>query len=177
MATLLKLFVVLGAALTGIGLGTTQVIFELHKIADRRVMLTLFHNGASENGVDVMLPLNLCSGGSSDQQHEQLVMWAAQAIGEPSETCSYFKLFDETGGLVQNCDDVVSLTSRMSSARLSLYVVPIGKWFVFPTVELGRSVPITRVHSPRGVDHPITVETISHSPRVFHLHNFITESG
>ena len=32
-----------------------------------------------------------------------------------------------------------------------------------------------RIHPPpRGVAAPITLETISNSPRVFHIHNFLT---
>ena len=54
-------------------------------------------------------------------------------------------------------------------------MVAPGRWFIFPFRELGSHVEVPRVTPPRGRERPITVEAISERPRVFHLHNFISE--
>ena len=46
--------------------------------------------------------------------------------------------------------------------------------FVFPVGEPGRAVAVPRVSPPRGSAHPIVVESVSATPRVFHLHNFLS---
>ena len=88
----------------------------------------------------------------------------------------------QTARRIESCADLAHASYRteasggLGTVAVSLWVVPPHKWFVFPTGALGRAVPVPRVRSPRGKRRPITVETLSHSPRVFHLHNFISES-
>ncbi|CAM9284751.1 unnamed protein product [Heterosigma akashiwo] len=52
-------------------------------------------------------------------------------------------------------------------------MVPKGRIFMWPTVEVGRRVEVTHLEdAPNG--QPIVVETLSTSPRVFRLHNLFT---
>lgn len=165
----MKAITILIGVLVGVILGAHKVMFN--PTDSRQYMLTLFANGMSENGVNVMLDPTVCE--------HSLSAWAANLIGDFNESCIACTLYDETGGRVETCDDVRSLATPGNSSdtsQLSLYVVPPEKWFVFPTMELGRAVAITRIEPPRGSGYPITVETLSHSPRAYHLHNFITES-
>lgn len=64
---------------------------------------------------------------------------------------------------------------RQLQPHQDVWVVSPDRLFVYPTGSLGRSIVVDRVLSPRGPHNPITLETISHSPRVFHIHNFLTE--
>jgi hypothetical protein len=52
----------------------------------------------------------------------------------------------------------------------------VASRFVFPVGAPGRAVAVPRVPSPRGSAHPIVVESLSATPRVFHLHNFLSHA-
>ncbi|CAM9615338.1 unnamed protein product [Ectocarpus sp. 12 AP-2014] len=53
----------------------------------------------------------------------------------------------------------------------TLYVVPQNRNFVWPTVKIGRKVTVPHVKTPLGAE--VVLETLSHSPRVFSLYNFM----
>lgn len=71
--------------------------------------------------------------------------------------------FNEVGQMVKTVDDV--------GDRDTLYLVPPDRLFVWPTVEIGRRVKVSHVTAPQGV--PIEMETLSLSPRVYMIHNFM----
>lgn len=159
------------------------------------IAVTLLASGSHENGVSARLPKEMCDGTRSGGEGAALAAWAAKQLGgfEGSDDCRGCTLYDATARRIESCADVAETAVSMSSTskaaagvsaalptgdmvETSLWVVRPDKWFVFPSGELGRAVAVPRVSPPRGKAHPITVETISSSPRVFHLHNFITEA-
>jgi len=143
------------------------------------ITATLFANGALANGVSTVIPPALCDAGDDGAA---LAAWAAAQVGNLPDQCTECTLYDETARRITSCEELDATTTAGSAdvpkgwLQASLWVVDPGKWFVFPTGALGRVVTVPRVASPRGAQRPISVETISHSPRVFHLHNFITEA-
>jgi len=52
---------------------------------------------------------------------------------------------------------------------MELYVVPKGRLFVWPSNEIGHKVTV------KTNDNELVVETLSTAPRVFRLHNFVSE--
>lgn len=56
----------------------------------------------------------------------------------------------------------------------TLYVVPQERTFVWPTIAIGRKVAVPHVKTPLGAE--VILETLSHSPRVFSLSNFMDMS-
>jgi hypothetical protein len=146
--------------------------------------VTLYSNGALDGGVGAELPRGLCDFDGGDAT-EALAAWAwtTQAAGrsagdaDNSDRCAGCALYDATARRVESCADLAETATPLAGATtrgVDLWVVPAEKWFVFPTGSLGRAVGVPRVPPPKGAAYPITVETISHSPRVFHLHNFLT---
>lgn len=148
--------------------------------------VTLYANGALDGGMEAELPAGLCD---SKDVASKLAAWAWVARtssgdfsgggGNNEPPCNGCTLYDATARRIERCADLrhTSTSDAHSPAsKVDLWVVPSGKWFVYPTGNLGRAMPISRVPPPKGAKFPITVETISHSPRVFHLHNFLTEA-
>lgn len=138
--------------------------------------ITLFPNGDLSGGVSSVLTEEACNAlnGSS------LGVWAAQTLGGLPDNCEDCTVYDGTARRLYSCADIEILAQRGSGTsgarKATLWVVAPERWFVFPPGELGRVVALPRIQSPRGPELPILVETISLSPRVFHLHNFITEA-
>lgn len=132
--------------------------------------LRVHSNGVFGDGVPVLLR-------SCRTKH--LAPDIASFSGEIGAAClrSGCTIYDETAGVVSTCDDILRLTTTRPGGEADLWLVPAGRWFVFPTGPLGRSVIVSRVQSPRGLGLPVVVETISNSPRVFHLHNFLSDAG
>jgi len=148
--------------------------------------VTLYANGALDGGMEAELPAGLCD---SKDVSSKLAAWAwaarasSGAINSNDDglPCNGCTLYDATARRIERCADVRHTSTKdpgaqSTASRVDLWVVPPGKWFVYPTGSLGRAVTIPRVPPPKGSKFPITVETISHSPRVFHLHNFLTEA-
>jgi prolyl 4-hydroxylase len=79
----------------------------------------------------------------------------------------------------KRCDVFTHLATRVSTcADLSegvreVYLVPERRNFMWPTKEIGHKVEVSHIHTVNG--KPITLETLSHHPRVFRLSNFFTE--
>jgi hypothetical protein len=152
------------------------------------ITATLFRSGSLDDGVSALVPSALCGDGAGKDEGTALAAWAAALVGgfRGSESCDGCALYDETARRIETCADleasaavVGTLGSDLSVSSglgASLWVVEPGRWFVFPTGKLGRVVAVPRVPPPHGKARPITVETLSLSPRVFHLHNFITEA-
>jgi hypothetical protein len=46
--------------------------------------------------------------------------------------------------------------------------------FVWPPIKVGHKV-VTMIDPPRGIEHPITLETLKTSPKVFYVHNFLSD--
>lgn len=70
------------------------------------------------------------------------------------------RLVTQTGKFVDNLKEITDGDH--------VYVVPEGRPFVWPTYELGHKVDLTKS------DHGVILETISLSPRIFRLHNFVS---
>ena len=107
-------------------------------------------------------------------------------------------LYDATAGRLSSCHDLHPTVTTGSSSSppssppssgdsgalraapllllLEAWLVPPDRWFVFPSDELGRTVAVPRVAPPRGNNQPILLETISNAPRVFHIHNFLSNA-
>lgn len=47
--------------------------------------------------------------------------------------------------------------------------------FVWPPVKVGHTI-VTSIDPPRGIEHPITIETLKTSPKVFYVRNFMSDA-
>jgi prolyl 4-hydroxylase len=128
--------------------------------------VVLYASGSHENGKNVTLTAEDCG-----KNFTELVCNRFRATGSDEEdaaeadACSGVKVFTETGTLVESC-------KALKKEGQKLFVVEAGKLFVFPTVEIGHKVTLDHVTSGLGT---VTLETLSHSPRVFKITNFFTE--
>jgi hypothetical protein len=124
---------------------------------------SLLSNGAATNGVSAILPEN-----ASLMTGAELAAWAAGQVGGFEPDCVDCKLFDASARQITHCSQMMgeyptALTSNTQSGAKKepeVWVAAPGRWFVFPTGELGRAVKVSRVKPPRGENFPITVETI-----------------
>jgi hypothetical protein len=55
----------------------------------------------------------------------------------------------------------------------TLYLVPQWNQFVWPTVKIGHTVKLDQITSKNG--KPVLLETLEDWPRVFHVHNFMSD--
>ena len=78
------------------------------------------------------------------------------------KTCT---LYSSLGQTIESCEDIKN--------NDSIYMVPKGRWFMWPTYEVGHKVHIDHVNTTSGL--PIIMETLSKSPRVYSLKNFISD--
>ncbi|CAM9469346.1 unnamed protein product, partial [Hapterophycus canaliculatus] len=83
--------------------------------------------------------------------------------GMRSDEPKHCKVFDGVGRRVFSMGSVED--------GETLYVVPQNRNFVWPTIKIGRKVTVPHVKTPLGAE--VTLETLSHSPRVFSLSNFM----
>eukprot|EP00616_Rhizochromulina_sp_CCMP1243_P003024 CAMPEP_0118962014 /NCGR_PEP_ID=MMETSP1173-20130426/499_1 /TAXON_ID=1034831 /ORGANISM="Rhizochromulina marina cf, Strain CCMP1243" /LENGTH=508 /DNA_ID=CAMNT_0006910229 /DNA_START=69 /DNA_END=1595 /DNA_ORIENTATION=+ len=145
----------IGGTLLGLSPSLSLHTFPPH-VDGRTRTLVLFENGRLEDGTSVLVPSTAC---------RDLSGWAAGQLG--MSNCSQCTLYDQSAGRITQCDQL--------QPNQSVWVVPPERWFVFPTGELGRTVELRRMRSPRKEGHAITLETLSQSPRVFRLNNFLTD--
>jgi hypothetical protein len=83
------------------------------------------------------------------------------------------KVFDHLGRRVLTVGDMSPEDEVEGGDDVTrLYLVPPDRSFVWPTVEIGRKVTVPHVFAPGG--RMVTLETLSHSPRVFLLENFFS---
>eukprot|EP00752_Nemacystus_decipiens_P008301 g7421.t1 len=125
-------------------------------------LLQVFHNGEHENGK------NFTISPSDVEGVEDIGEWLGPKMdcvseGMRSNEPKHCKVFDGVGRRVLSMASVEDLER--------VYVVPQNRNFVWPTIEVGRKVTVPHVKTPLGTE--VTLETLSHSPRVFKLSNFM----
>jgi hypothetical protein len=126
--------------------------------------VVLYASGSHENGKNVTLTAEDCGNNFTELVCNRFRTSDEEDAAE-ADACSGVKVFTETGTLLESC-------KALKKEGQKLFVVEAGKLFVFPTVEIGHKVTLDHVTSGLGT---VTLETLSHSPRVFKITNFFTE--
>ncbi|CAB1105756.1 unnamed protein product [Ectocarpus sp. CCAP 1310/34] len=122
----------------------------------------VFHNGEHEGGKSFTVsPADV-------EGLEDLGEWLGPKMecvsqGMRRDEPKYCKVFNSVGVRVPSMASVED--------GETLYVVPQNRNFVWPTVKIGRKVTVPHVKTPLGAE--VVLETLSHSPRVFSLYNFM----
>ncbi|CBN75608.1 conserved unknown protein [Ectocarpus siliculosus] len=122
----------------------------------------VFHNGEHEGGKSFTVsPADV-------EGLQDLGEWLGPKMecvsqGMRRDEPKYCKVFNRVGVRVPSMASVED--------GETLYVVPQNRNFVWPTVKIGRKVTVPHVKSPLGAE--VVLETLSHSPRVFSLYNFM----
>ena len=143
--------------------GTCSAFFWTKKEDKVSKAVELFASGSHSDGVETELPPEECS--SSFSQLICRKFYGAEKVDSDSSLCDGIQVFDGTGRSISSCDDIKSDLKK-------LYVVEKDKLFIFPTVTIGHKVTLEHVKSGLGA---VSIETMSHSPRVFRLNNFFTD--
>jgi len=122
----------------------------------------VYRNGEHQDGLSAVIRKGAC-----------LDFWNVEAsLGAlfpaycrpPEAPC---KLYSEVGQAVNDCSNIDN--------KSSIYLVPQGRVFMWPTIELGHQVKVAHLEdTPNG--EPVVVETLSHSPRIFRLHNLFSHT-
>jgi len=121
--------------------------------------VTAFMVGDHLNGKKVEISLDICQPFSKVEEH----IGSAFAKACPQQTpCS---VYSEVGNYLSNCLDIED--------HSMVVLVPQGKLFMWPTVEVGRIREVPHVQSPLD-EEVIQVETLSISPKIFRLHHFFS---
>jgi prolyl 4-hydroxylase len=89
-------------------------------------------------------------------------------------TESFATLLSERKRLYNGKGELVTSLRQVTEAE-KLYAGPAvaGTHFQWPTVEVGNKVEVSGVVSPSG--KPIVLEALSNSPKVFYVHNFMSD--
>ncbi len=66
-------------------------------------------------------------------------------------------------------------TSSLPLPRGDYFLVPADKQWVWSFVQHGHQVTFDQVDVPSPLDRPVMLESVSLSPRLFYLHNFLQE--
>jgi hypothetical protein len=114
----------------------------------------LFQNGHWRDGTESWLTDSDC------ETKQDLGAVLCPRIGITSR-CN---LFSPWGTRVTSCADV--------SADDNIFAVPEGRLFIMPTKGVGHRTEIH--HLPTANGQPITLETLSESPRILRMRNFFT---
>ncbi|TYZ64380.1 hypothetical protein PybrP1_009060 [[Pythium] brassicae (nom. inval.)] len=134
--------------------------------------VTVFKNGYSTGGVQLQVGADLLQGKSGRELAEYFSQFVdvetVQPEGDSSsaahESGLADRVFNGNGRLVGSYQDI--------APGDRLYVVAPGLLFVFPFVKLGHRVVVTPADSPTG--KPVVLESLTESPRTFHVHNFFS---
>lgn len=133
--------------------------------------VTLFKNGYSTGGVQLQVSADLLQAKSGRELAEYFSQFvdvetvqeeAAGADGAQSAVAD--RLFNGSGRLIASYQDI------QQGDRL--YVVAPGLLFMFPFVKLGHRVVLRPTESP--TQQPVVLESLTESPRTFHLHHFFS---
>ena len=178
---------------------------ELSSSFESNYSLLIFPSGEHENGVlttlsreDCVKPLEktLCHSfiaaknnlsmrdGISKEERtekderdddEEIVREKEEQIAQMCEGCS---LFNEFGVQMKSCSDLMPSPSLPSQQSQRVFLVQRNRLFVFPTIDIGHRVTLSHVKTAGTGEEAKAVElvTLSHSPRVFQLHNFFTHA-
>ncbi|CAM9829612.1 unnamed protein product [Pylaiella littoralis] len=122
----------------------------------------VYHNGEHEKGVIFTITPQDMEG------VEDLGEWLGPKMecvsqGMRKDEPNHCKVFDGVGRRIFSMASV--------DDKETLYVVPQNRNFVWPTIQIGRKVTVPHVKTPLGTE--VVLETLSHSPRVFSLYNFM----
>lgn len=135
--------------------------------------VTVFKNGYSTGGVQMLVSAELLAGKSGQELAEyfsQFVSVEALASAEASSSSGGVVLADRVyngrGVSLQSYQDI------LPGDRL--YLVAPELLFVWPFVKLGHRVQVTSETSP--TKKPIIIESLTESPRTFRLHNFFDDA-
>jgi len=132
--------------------------------------VTAYANGESIDGVHFNLSTEQVSSGAALAQFlskEVIVTKANNDPTNPTESSRVVgdRVFTGKGKQVESFADI--------SDGDRLYVVAPGLFFVWPFIELGHKVFVDSATSPTG--KPMILESMSDSPRVFHVKNFFSD--
>mmetsp|Transcript_1215 Transcript_1215/g.1560 ORF Transcript_1215/g.1560 Transcript_1215/m.1560 type:complete len:502 (+) Transcript_1215:119-1624(+) len=168
-----------------------QIEVKRTKSPPKQVLV--YKNGDRHGGVVVMLNQEICgrSGGQdlgytlaqylyrgesnpcilpSDEEEEASDLGRTSMLVKKNAN-AVCRAFDHVGRRVRDCEAAASLVP--SSRGRVLYIVPPGREFLWPTVEIGHKEVISHIIPPTG--SPIVMETLSHEPRLFKLHGFFSD--
>ena len=120
----------------------------------------VFQNGYHDNGRSMYVTPRDCQRTEHSKPYIGEIVCAKM---EFEKTCTLYSSF---GTRIESCGDIKNDDN--------IYMVPTGRWFMWPTHEIGHSVQLDHVHTSTGL--PIVMETLSQSPRVYSLKNFISEA-
>ena len=143
--------------------GSCAAFFWNKKESKSSRAVELFASGSHSEGIETLLTPDDCSAPFIELICRKF--YGADIVDSNPALCEGISVFDETGLTISSCDQI-------KDDRRKLFVVAKGKLFVFPTVAIGHKVTLDHVKSNLGA---ITLETMSHSPRVFRVYNFFTE--
>ncbi|CAM9456611.1 unnamed protein product [Chrysoparadoxa australica] len=158
------LYFALLAALIAVGAGFATVA-DFPGLAPSHKSITLFENGEHEGGVLVKLTPEMCDGHDLGEALSKMHS-CTHTAGPPVPGQPHCKAFTEIGQRVLHCSQLTD-GSR-------LYLVPPDRQFMWPTIEIGRNATIPHVTNSDG--EAVVLETLSHSPRVFRVYNFMTDA-
>ena len=123
------------------------------------ITVNVFPNGESTNGQDISFCEEDCS------INPVLSEFLCSKVDESSE-CSFF---NEKGVEIETCSDLDELDIKR------LFVVPEERIFVFPPFEVGHKSVLEHIRTSTSDHDKVIIETLSISPRVFRLHNYLSE--
>lgn len=131
--------------------------------------VTLYKNGYSTGGVQLQVGADLLQGKTGRELAEYFSQFItvetiqSDAASSPARAVAD-RVYNGVGELLTSYEDI------RSGDRL--YLVAPELLFVFPFVKLGHRVMLSSKASPTA--NPVVLESLSESPRTFHVHNFFT---
>lgn len=132
--------------------------------------VTVFRNGYSTGGVQMLVSADLLAGKDGRELAEYFSQFVdveglATLERDPQLPVVADRVFSGVGQQLHSYQDI------LPGDRL--YLVAPGLLFVWPFVKLGHLVHVTSEASP--TKQPIVIESLTESPRTFHLHHFFDD--
>ena len=112
------------------------------------------------------------------EEEEDVVIQRREEEEQIAQICEGCSLFNEFGVQMKSCSDLMLSPSLPSQQSQRVFLVQRNRLFVFPTIDIGHRVTLSHVKTAGTGEEAKAVElvTLSHSPRVFQLHNFFTHA-
>ncbi|DAZ94226.1 TPA: hypothetical protein N0F65_001076 [Lagenidium giganteum] len=128
----------------------------------------VYKNGFSTGGVQMQVSADIVSKKNGRELAEYFSQFVEvetiKTEDSKAVTAVADRVYNGNGVLLQSYDEI------KNDDRL--YLVAPGLLFVWPFVKLGHRVYLTPKESP--LDKPVILESLTESPRTFHVHNFFT---
>lgn len=125
--------------------------------SERTVLfIKVFKNGEDTNGVNVRMTEALFASHPSFPYLMNEALEPEQRVERPR------RVMTELGSLVTRFDDLLDVDR--------IYVVAEGFHFHWPAIKIGHRIDF----NVEGLDAKIGIETLSMSPKVFRIHNFVS---